>query len=145
MILPRTKVLQRRREVTSLLVRGIQPSEIAEILNVPRHTIYNDVRYIRSAKNDALWAHTRQEIISQLFLNAFARIRFLWHTADTEYRGHVKVRAMTELRLIDERIIDRLSESGAQVWRTDRHGLISFSTDGRHLEVSSSVNRGMDN
>lgn len=43
--------------------------------------------------------------------------------------------------LPDPEIMDRLSESGAQVWRTDRHGLISFSSDGRQIEVSSSVNR----
>ena len=109
MIMARTKVFQRRREVTSLLVRGVPPSEIAEMLNIPRHTIYNDIRVIRSAKNDALFAHTRNEIIAQLFLNAQERARYLWHTADNTDKDYVKVRAMQELRLNDERITNKLS------------------------------------
>ncbi len=48
------KVLQRRREVTSLLVQGVQPGEIAEMLNVHCQTIYNDIRVIRSGSNEAL-------------------------------------------------------------------------------------------
>jgi transcriptional antiterminator len=110
MVYSRTKVLARRREVTSLLVRGVPPSEIAEMLNMPRHTIYNDIRVIRSAKNDALFAYTRNEIIAQLFLNAQERARYLWHTADNTDKDYVKVRAMQELRLNDERIFDRLSD-----------------------------------
>lgn len=54
MVYPRTKVLDRRCEVTSRLIRGDSPSEIACTLNVSRYTIYNDIRVIRSGKYDAL-------------------------------------------------------------------------------------------
>ena len=77
MVHPRTKVLQRRRDVTSLLVRGFPPSEIAEALSLPRQTVYNDIRVIRSGKNEALYAFTQSEINAQLHLNALARGRKL--------------------------------------------------------------------
>ena len=93
-----------------MLVRGVPPSEIAGMLNIPRHTIYNDVRVIRSAKNDSLYSHTRSEIVAQLFLNARERTRYLWQTAENTDKDYVKVRATQELRLIDERILDRLSD-----------------------------------
>ena len=107
---PRSKVLARRREVTSMLVRGVPPAEIAETLNVKRETIYNDVRVIRSGKNDSLYACTRNEIVAQLFFNARERTRFLWQTAENTDKDYVKVRAMQELRHNDERILDRLSD-----------------------------------
>ncbi len=110
MIYPRTKVQERRLEVTTLLVRGVSPAEIAEILEVSRHTIYNDIRYIRSGRNEALVAHTRNEIVSQLYLNAQARARFLWQTAENTDRDYVKVTAMRELRLNDEHIVNKLPE-----------------------------------
>ncbi len=109
MVYPRTKVLQRRRDVTSLLVRGIQPWEIAEILSEKRETIYNDVRVIRSGKYDALIAHTRDEIIAQLYLNAQERVRSLWRIVDNEQKGYVKVIAIRELRVNDERVISKLT------------------------------------
>jgi len=109
MVYPRTKVFQRRREVTSLLVRGITAGEIAEILEVPRQTVYNDIRFVRSGKNEALMAHARDEVIAQLLLNAQARWRFLWHLAETAESEHVKVQAMRELRLNDEHIVNKLS------------------------------------
>ena len=109
MVYPRTKVFQRRREVTSLLVRGITAGEIAEVLELPRHTVNNDIRAIRSGRNEALMAHARREIIAQLLLNAQARWRFLWHLAETAESEHVKVQAMRELRLNDEHIVNKLS------------------------------------
>ena len=108
----RTKVLQRRRDVASLLVRGIAPGEIAEILEVTRQTVYNDVRVIRSGKNDALFAHTRMEIIAQLYLNAQERMKYLWRLVEEAEKNYVKVQALRELRLNDERITGKLPEPG---------------------------------
>ena len=109
MILPRTKILQRRRDVISLLVRGVAPGEIAQILNEKRQTIYNDVRVIRSGKHDALVAHTRDEITAQLYLNFQERTRYLWRIVDNAPKEYVKVQALRELRLNDERVVSRLS------------------------------------
>jgi len=109
MVYPRTKVHQRRRDVVSLLVRGVPPSEIAEVLGEKRETIYNDVRVIRSGRYDALVAHTRDEVIAQLYLNAQERVRCLWRIVDDAQKEYVKVIAMRELRLNDERVIKRLT------------------------------------
>ena len=102
------KVLQRRREVTTLLVRGMAPGEIAEMLEVPCHTIYNDIRVIRSGSNEALMAHTRKEIAAQLFLNAQERAKYLWRLVDRTQKDSTKLQALKELRLNDERITWRL-------------------------------------
>jgi len=110
MVHARTIVLARRRTVTSMLVRGMPPSEIAETLHVKKETVYNDIRVIRSGKNNSLYACTREEIVAQLFLNAQERSRFLWETAENTDKDHVKVRSMQELRQNDERIIARLSD-----------------------------------
>ena len=104
----RTKVHQRRRQVTALLVRGVPPGEIAELLEVPRQTIYNDMRYIRSGRNEALTAYTQREITAQLFLNAQARARYLWDLAETAKSEHARLGTMRELRLNDERVVNRL-------------------------------------
>jgi len=111
-IYPRTKVQERRLEVTTLLVRGVPPTEIANILEVSRHTVYNDIRYIRSGKNEALVAHTRREIIAQLYLNVQARKRYLWNLAETARSEHASVQAMRELRLNDEHIVNKLPGIG---------------------------------
>ena len=108
MIYPRTKVLERRREVTSFLVRGISPGEIAEMLGVPRQTIYNDIRVIRSGKNEALIAHSRRDTFAQLYLTAQERARRLWPIVDGDGPDYVKIRALRELRLQDERIVNKL-------------------------------------
>jgi hypothetical protein len=108
MVYSRTKVLARRREVTSLLVRGVSPGEIAEMLKTPKQTIYNDVRVIRSGKNDALFAYTRNEIIAQLYLNAQERAKYLWRLVEEADKYYVKVYALRELRLNDERITNKL-------------------------------------
>jgi len=117
MIYSRTKVLQRRREVVSLLVRGVPPGEIAEMLKVARETIYNDIRYIRSGRNEALNAHSRREIVAQLYLNLQVRVRYLWDLADTAEPDYVRVRIMQELRLNDEHILNKLPPilSGAEL------------------------------
>ncbi len=117
MMYPRTKVLQRRREVVSYLVRGVPPSEIAEMMKVPRDTIYNDVRYIRSGRNEALNAYSRREIVAQLYLNLQLRTRYLWDLADTAEPEYVRVRIMQELRLNDEHILNKLPPilSGAEL------------------------------
>jgi IS30 family transposase len=108
MVYPRTKVLDRRCEVTSRLIRGDSPSEIACTLNVSRYTIYNDIRVIRSGKYDALFAHSREQITAQLYLNAMERARYLWAIVERETKGHVRIMALRELRLNDERIAKNL-------------------------------------
>jgi hypothetical protein len=108
MVYTRTKVLARRREVTSLLVRGVSPGEIAEMLKTPKQTIYNDIRVIRSGKNDALFAYTRSEIIAQLFLNAQERAKYLWRVVEEADKYYAKVQALRELRLNDEHITNKL-------------------------------------
>ena len=110
MLYARTNVMIRRRKVTSLLVRGITPTEIAEILQEHRHTIYNDLRVIRSGKYDALREYTRSCIVCQLYLNAQERARFLWHLAENAQKEYVKVMALRELRLNDERIVSKLPD-----------------------------------
>ncbi len=116
MMYPRTKVLQRRREVVSLLVRGVPPGEIAEMLKVPRETIYNDIRAIRSGRNEALNAYSWREIVAQLYLNLQARVRYLWKKADTAESDYVCLWTMRELRLNDEHILNKLPPilSGAE-------------------------------
>ena len=108
MVHPRTKVLQRRRDVTSLLVRGFVASEIVEALNLPRQTVYNDIRVIRSGKNEALYAFTKSEINAQLHLNVLARSRKLWEVVDNTPSDYTKVYALKEHRLNDERIVRKL-------------------------------------
>ena len=108
MMYPRTLVLARRMEVTSLMVRGVPPGEIADILNLPRATVYNDVRAIRSGRSEALAAHSRTEIVAQLHLNLQARTRALWAIHDSAASPSVKLRALSELRLNDERLLNRL-------------------------------------
>ena len=109
MVYQSTKVLQRRRDVISLLVRGVSPGEIAEVLKEKRDTIYNDIRVIRSGKHDALVAHTREEITTQLYLNVQERTRHLWRIVDNPTKEYVKVLALRELRLNDERVLKKLS------------------------------------
>jgi len=109
MIMQSTKVLQRRRDVISLLVRGVSPGEIAEVLKEKRDTIYNDIRVIRSGKHDTLVAHTREEITTQLYLNVQERTRHLWRIVDNPTKEYVKVLALRELRLNDERVLKKLS------------------------------------
>jgi len=117
MMYPRTKVLQRRREVMSYLVRGVPPGEIAEMLKVSPETIYNDTRAIRSGRNEALNAYSRREIVAQLYLNLQARMRYLWDMADKAESEYVCLWTMRELRLNDEHILNKLPPilSGAEL------------------------------
>ena len=73
MIYAMTKIEKRRHEVTEFLVRGVPPSEIARIFSVPRGTIYNDLRVIRSGNNKELAEHGRKQMLIQLYLNARGR------------------------------------------------------------------------
>ena len=106
-----TKVWQRRRDVTSLLVRGVSSGEIAEMLEVSSQTIYNDVRNILSGKNKALSVYTHKQVIAQLRLNARERMKYLWRLLEETEKDHVKVQALRELRLNDERITAKLLAS----------------------------------
>ena len=74
----RMQLQERRRKITTLLVRGVSPGEISEILGLPRDTVYNDMRVIRSGGNEELVAHSRREVLAQVLLNARERTRQLW-------------------------------------------------------------------
>ena len=109
---PQTKVWQRRRDVTTLLVRGYSRGEIAETLKTRTQTIDNDMQVIRSGKNKALFAHARKQIIVQLHLNAMERAKYLWRIIEEAEKHSVKVQALRELRLNDEHITAKLPEPG---------------------------------
>ena len=96
--------------MTTLLVRGVSYGEIAEILEVSKQTIYNDLQVIRSGKNEALAQYTRKQIVAQLHLNALQRARALWRLVEEAERDSVKVNALRELRLNDEHITAKLPE-----------------------------------
>ena len=68
MAMTRFQIRERRRKITVLLVRGVSPGEMAEVLHVDRGTIYNDIRNIRSSDNDELAALTRKETRNALEL-----------------------------------------------------------------------------
>ena len=108
MVYQSTRVMQRRRDVISLMVRGVSPGEIAEVLNQKRDTIYNDIRVIRSGKHDTLRVHTLEELNNQLYLNVQERTRHLWRIVDNQNKDYVKVLALRELRLTDERVLSKL-------------------------------------
>ena len=104
----RMEVWQRRREVTSLIVRGLTSGEIAVALGISPETVYNDTRVIKSGGNEALNAHTRNELNAQLYLNAKERIRELWRMFENATTESIQLRVLQELRLNDERILKRL-------------------------------------
>ena len=104
----RMEVWQRRREVTSLTVRGLTPGEIAVALEIDPNTVYNDIRVISSGDNEALNAHCRNELNAQLYMNVKARIRELWRMFENATTESIQIRIMQELRLNDERILKRL-------------------------------------
>ena len=108
MMYPQTKVWQRRRDVTSLLVRGVSRDEMAEMLQTRKHTIDNDIRVILSGKNKALSVYTHKQVIAQLRLNAMERAKYLWRIVEEAEKNQVKVNALRELRLNDERITAKL-------------------------------------
>ncbi len=104
----RTEVWKRRREITSLIVRGFAPGEIAEALGISCDTVYNDNRVIKSGDNEHLNAHCRNELNAQLYLNVKERIRELWRMFENATTEYIALRIMQELRLNDERILKRL-------------------------------------
>ena len=112
MVYVSTEILERRRKVTSLLVRGLSPGEIAQVLNVPRETIYNDIRIIRSRKNEELVAHSRRETIIQLILNVHERTKQLWDIVHKTESQYVKLMALKELRVQDELILENVGMLG---------------------------------
>ena len=108
MIYPRTKVLERRMRVTTLLVRGVPPGEIAEILGVPRETVYNDIRFIRSGRSEELKGLSRCTMVSMLHLNARERTKELWKVVDEADSDYVKLLALRELRIHDHTVLRNL-------------------------------------
>ena len=120
----RTKVWQRRRKVSTLLVRGIPRDEIAEMLQIRKRTVDNDARVILSGKNNALTEYTRKQMITQLHLNAMERMRYLWRIVEEADRDYVKVQALRELRLNDERILARLPEPESEEEEMEKEEMV---------------------
>jgi hypothetical protein len=105
----RTAVLCRRHLVVEKLVRGYSPEEISDQFGTPIHTVYNDMRVIRSGKYNALSSFARDRLVCQLYLNAAARKRALWDMMDKEdLTPRERVAALREDRLNDEHILNRL-------------------------------------
>ncbi len=109
MALTRREVRERRLRVTTLTVRGLSPGEIAQVLHVPPETVYNDLRVIRSARNEALVAHSRKEMLAQLLLNARERTRELWNVIENADSDYVKLLALRELRIHDQAVLKNIS------------------------------------
>ena len=109
---PQTEVWQRRRDVTTLLVRGVSREEMAEMLQTHKYTVDNDIRVILSGKNKALASYMHKQVIAQLRLNAIERMKYLWRLLEETEKDYIKVQALRELRLNDERIISKLSKLG---------------------------------
>jgi len=105
MALTNAQVFERRKRVTSHLVRGCSPAEVAEILRVDVATVYNDMRVIRSGANPELSVHSVGEIFAQVLLNQRARTKALWREVDTGEASTVRMRALRELRLQDAALL----------------------------------------
>ena len=43
------EILQRRKDIITLLARGFSMTELAEALKIPADTVYNDLREIRNS------------------------------------------------------------------------------------------------
>jgi len=124
MVLVSREVRQRRQKVTTLTVRGLSPGEIGEILNVPRDTVYNDIRTIRSGRNEDLVAHSRREILAQLLLNARERTRQLWEIIESADSDYVKLLALRELRIHDQNVLKHLIVLSNALKVGERAGLL---------------------
>ena len=99
----------RRQHVARLLVRGVTPAEIAQKFDIPLHTVYNDIRVIRSGKFHALGALSRDRMVCQLYLNAIARKKALWQMVEKEdLTPHEKIAALREDRRNDQMVLNRL-------------------------------------
>jgi hypothetical protein len=99
----------RRQLIARKLVRGITPAEIAQELDVPLHTIYNDMRTIRSGKFHALSVFTRDRMVCQLYLNTIARKRQIWRFIEEEDLSPREIAVLLrEDRLNDEMILNKL-------------------------------------
>ena len=99
----------RRQTIVEKLVRGFSPAEIADKYQIKLHTIYNDIRAIRSGKFHALGMMSRDRMVCQLYLNALARKKALWHMVEKEdLSPHEKVAALREDRRNDELVLNRL-------------------------------------
>jgi len=108
MIYPRTNVLERRKDVTKLLVRGFTPGEIAKGLKISRETVYNDVRHIRSGQNEDLAEHGRKQMLAQVMLNARERVKELWSVVEKSESPYVKLLALRELRIHDQQVLNHI-------------------------------------
>jgi DNA-binding CsgD family transcriptional regulator len=94
----RPETLRRRKEIITLLSRGFSQTEIAEALNIPAETVYNDTREIRNSTCAELLGHTRKEILHTALMTRAARVKELWRTVSETDSGWVKVHALKSLR-----------------------------------------------
>jgi len=108
MVYHSTNVMERRREITGLLVRGFTPGEIAKGLKISRETVYNDVRYLRSGRNEDLAEYGRKQILAQVMLNGRERVKELWSVVEKSESPYVKLLALRELRIHDQQILNHL-------------------------------------
>jgi hypothetical protein len=104
----RTKVMLRRQQIDAMTVRGLPPIDIAVFLGVPLHTVYNDLRVIRSGRYHTLHSCSRDRMVCQLYLNAMARKKELWTIIDGAESLAQRVQAAREDRLNDQYILNRL-------------------------------------
>ena len=133
----------RRQLVMRNLVRGVTPAEIAQELDVPLHTVYNDMRVVRSGKFHMLNVYTRDRIVCQLYLNVTGRKRALWRIIDDRDESpRYRIQAVREDRLNDQFIMNRLpaprsAPADTEEWgdETDRITAMSVVLKyERHLE-----------
>ena len=101
MALTHEEVFERRTQVSSLITQGVNPAEIADHLKVPRHTIYNDMREIRSGRNPELAMRSSNELYAQVLLNQRTRTRVLWNIITRSESEVSQLRALRELRMMD--------------------------------------------
>jgi DNA-binding CsgD family transcriptional regulator len=118
----RPEPLKRRKDIITLLARGFSQTEIAEALNIPAETVYNDMREIRASTCAELLGHTKKEILQTVLLTRAARVKELWRTVAETDSGWVKVHALKDLRNEDALLmklvpflnVPRMTEEEAQ-------------------------------
>lgn len=98
----------RRQQIDAMTARGLPPIDIAVFLGVRLHTVYNDLRVIRSARYHTLHSCSRDRMVCQLYLNAMARKRELWKLIDGAESFAQRIQAAREDRLNDQYILNRL-------------------------------------
>ena len=102
MIHPRTAVMNRRMEVSTLIAKGYSPGEVAEYLCVSPETIYNDVRFLRSGRNPELVANSVRQHLLQHKRNSREIKKALWKIVDFGTSDYIKYLALKELNRMEQ-------------------------------------------